>query len=96
MIGRMDQLSLFPHNAPTGGTSFIYAGVRGGQIKIGVSMNPRRRAQQLGITLLRVDPGDATVERALHRRFRAARIDREWFMPSNEVLSWISSGQQVA
>lgn len=82
----MHQLNLFE---PAGPNSFVYAGVRGGQIKIGVSENPTRRARELGITLLRVMPGDTSVERSLHKRFRSDRIDREWFMPSSAVLSWI-------
>lgn len=85
----MEQLSLFTEVSDT--ASYVYAGVRGGQIKIGVSGNPWRRAKQLGITLLRVEPGDVTVERSLHKRFRADRIDREWFMPSSQVLSWITT-----
>jgi hypothetical protein len=86
----MEQLTLFETVSPDPATRYVYAGVRNGQIKIGISSNPARRAKQLGLTLLRVMPGDETTERELHRRFRAARIDREWFMPTAEVLSWLS------
>lgn len=69
--------------------SYVYVGSRGGQLKIGTTCSPHRRAHELGLTMLRVIPGDRSDERMLHTRFRHARIDREWFLPSADLLSWV-------
>lgn len=58
---------------------FVYIGVRNGVAKIGLTREPQRRARQLRLHLLLVLPGGPLEEKALHRRFADARIDREWF-----------------
>lgn len=68
--------------------SWVYFGSRAGLIKIGTSEDPRRRARELGIVLLRVAPGGVEDERRLHRRFARFRVDREWFLPAPEVLAY--------
>lgn len=89
--------SLFDDPSKTTPGSRVYIGVRSGFIKIGVSNDPQRRAKQLRLRLLYVRPGNVSDERALHRRFRAARIDREWFMPSDDLLAFIrANGNDAA
>jgi Meiotically up-regulated gene 113 len=84
------QPSLFPGATPA--TGHIWVGVRGRQIKIGyTSCSPQQRAIELGLVLLHCERGDRDRERELHRRIRGARIDREWFPPSPQVLTWIAS-----
>ena len=71
---------------PLAAESWVYLGARNGFVKIGVSVDPARRARELGLVILRTWPGDRATERALHDRLRAHRIDREWFMANPEVL----------
>lgn len=92
----MEQLSFFSAQAGAPGVTYIYAGARSGQIKIGLSANPERRARQLKLALLHVELGGKARERELHRRFRSARIEGEWFMPTDAVLAWIVGNNQPA
>lgn len=69
----------------------------GGPIKIGVaSFLPQRLAELQTarpdklLVLLAID-GDQAREREIHVQFASARIAGEWFNPTNELLSWISS-----
>jgi Meiotically up-regulated gene 113 len=80
-----EQLQLF---APPPAETKVYIGARGAFLKIGVTKHPRQRARQLGLRLLYVVPGTPEDERRLHERFRSARIDREWFMPTPELLAF--------
>jgi Meiotically up-regulated gene 113 len=56
-----------------------------GRVKIGYSAQPYFRADRLStsspypLELLRLVPGDRTVERLFHRTFAAQRAHREWF-----------------
>lgn len=63
------------------------------RVKIGYSANPQQRRK--GTTLPRTEiaatmPGDRSIERQLHHRFRKARIGRsEWFWRLPEIEQFI-------
>lgn len=69
----------------------------GGPIKIGKSIQPsvRRKAveKKRGCVLrcLGVMPGGIPEEGALHRRFSALRLEREWFRPESELTDFIAT-----
>jgi hypothetical protein len=80
-----------------GGVYFIQAGTDG-PIKIGISDNPAKRLAQLqtahpvGLALLGVVPDvDLALERELHRRFAAYRMNGEWFAPAAPVLDYVAT-----
>ena len=79
----------FPADKSTG---FVYFGARNGHIKIGYSQWPERRAKQLRLSLLRVEPGTRADERRLHQRFKHLRQDREWFEAGADLLTYIVRG----
>ncbi len=60
-----------------------------GFVKIGVTVDPRRRLRQLQVMspyelrLLGALPGDH--ERAMHMRFRKRQVRGEWFRASPEI-----------
>lgn len=85
----MEQLQLF--DTPPVERSKVYIGARNGFIKIGMSDNPTRRAKELGLTLLRVKAGGRSEERLLHERFRTSWIDREWFMPTPDLMAFLAA-----
>lgn len=67
-----------------------------GYIKIGYAtnvsyrMNALQTASRQKLTLLARVPGSTLDEKALHRRFRAARVRGEWFRPTPELRAYIS------
>jgi len=73
-----------------------------GSVKIGFSVRPSLRVQQLrtssphALILIAIMPGDKRDERALHRRFRSARIHGEWFRPVPELLAFIEAKSEAA
>ena len=76
---------------------FVYIGLRGGIIKIGVTDDPSRRAKELKLDeLLLVMPGGRLEERALHRRFAHARIGLEWFQATPDLLAFIVAEGRAA
>lgn len=77
-------------------TKFVYIGTRGSFIKIGSSMSPTRRAKELGLRILHIEAGGLVREHELHRRFWRSRLDREWFLPSPDLLAYIAEGGQEA
>lgn len=85
-----EQLTLPGFGPPT---KLVYFGGRNGFIKIGSSTKPPRRAKELGIRILRTEPGGLEREHQIHLRFRHARIDREWFMPTPDLLEYITRGE---
>lgn len=72
----------------------------GGPIKIGYTTNLRTRLSDLQcanhcrLVLLGILPGSLGDEAALHRRFAAALIHREWFQPVPELMSFITAEAQ--
>lgn len=66
-----------------------------GPIKIGFTRNLGARLHQLqtghpvGLRVVHAVPGDVLLERALHERFAAHRLEGEWFHPHREILGFI-------
>jgi hypothetical protein len=66
-----------------------------GRIKIGFSNNVQKRvkalqtANSMPLTLVGTMPGTFATEKALHARFANARIQGEWFQPTDELISFI-------
>jgi len=96
---RMNDQLFLPGFAPILDESlgFVYVGARGSnniascQLKIGHSQrDPLGRVRRLRLKLLVLMPGTLADERALHQRFSAARIDREWFLPTPDLLAFIA------
>jgi hypothetical protein len=75
---------------PTPSTS-VYFLQWGDRVKIGVSVDPRRRLQGLSLppsALMFAVPGDVSMERALHDELAPYRIGRtEWFHAVAEVMA---------
>jgi hypothetical protein len=77
--------------------TFVYfVAARGGPIKIGSSMNPKRRIASLQTThprqlrLMVAVPGGAALEREYHRRFAAHRLEGEWFERHPDIMAEIT------
>lgn len=68
-----------------------------GMIKIGVSCHPKSRMKALQsasgatMTMLGVVRGDVRHEHELHKRFAGIRRAGEWFLPEQELLSYIET-----
>ena len=94
--GVFGQWSLFG-DPPPPPTPFdrVYAITRWTLIKIGHSVAPPRRADDLGGLLLATmsadNPGGYALEQKLHWRFREDRVCQEWFFPTPRVLGWVAS-----
>lgn len=64
----------------------------GGHVKIGTATRPDRRFSNLQtahsqkLHFLGAVPGDASVERDWHNRFRRLHVRGEWFLPAAELL----------
>lgn len=73
--------------------SFVYFIQHGDNVKIGVSLDPGRRAAALSLresNVLAVISGDRKLERQLHAKFAAHRVgDTEWFTLSDEIRAYI-------
>lgn len=67
----------------------VYFAERDGLIKIGYSSRPRERAVKLGATLLATVPGGFADELNMHARFKADRVEGEWFRPSEALRAFI-------
>jgi hypothetical protein len=71
-------------------------------IKIGFSTDVHGRMSTLStavpteITLLLTLPGTRHFEQRLHRRFKAHRVNGEWFRASPEILEFITSRVNIA
>lgn len=60
-------------------------------IKIGYSMNPRKRALALaGAIILATEPGARTREAQLHAEFGHLRVRGEWFSPGPDLIAYIN------
>lgn len=75
---------------------FIQSG-EAGNIKIGISTNPRSRLAKMQtdtpepIRLLRLVPGDRQRELSFHGAFEEDRANGEWFRPSPGLLTLIAT-----
>jgi len=76
-------------------SSFVYfiQGVSGGPIKIGISVDPERRIQNITypepLKTLLIIPGDTSDEARLHKVFSHLRLEREWFRDDPELIQFI-------
>lgn len=82
-----------------------FAQVNGdGPIKIGFTSKPwlNLRMKSLRtfcpypIAVLGVMPGEASQERALHRRFKLCKVRGEWFRPEPELVQFIAENCNAA
>lgn len=75
-----------------GGVVYFIRAEGSDAIKIGFTTDLKRRIRNLEcasgrkVTLLHAMPGTYDDERSLHRRFKAARLDGEWFEAVPELL----------
>jgi len=66
------------------------------RIKIGFSTTPWQRFETLStaapvpLIWLGFVPGERSDERRIHDRFSEYRANREWFLPSEEILEWLA------
>lgn len=71
-------------------------------IKIGWTSNPERRLHELrrdercAVNLLAAFAGDKPVELKLHKRFKAFRIDGEWFSSAPAIHDWLATIRSAA
>lgn len=85
----MTQLSLLP-NLPKATTEVVYYATDLCNIKIGRSVNPRRRGGELRAEMLLTFPGGQFEERRHQRMWRQYRIGAsEWFRADSELLLWL-------
>lgn len=66
-----------------------------GCIKIGTTIDPFRRRREIKFRRSRtrdfigIMPGTRALERELHERFAATRVEGEWFRPSADLFKYI-------
>jgi len=89
----------YNHPPPTSLVYFVRSGANG-PIKIGVTLNLKRRLEMLQAgnhralrCLLTID-GDGTAERAMHSRFEAQHIRGEWFRYDGELRDFIRAARK--
>jgi hypothetical protein len=83
----MTQMTLCELPAPLAVCYFATDGVN---IKIGHSVDARRRGGELRATMLLTIPGGELEERRQHTKWRQLRIgNSEWFRPGNRLLLWL-------
>lgn len=75
---------------------YFMRSVRTGLIKIGVSVNPQKRAQSLRtnvgeLEILTTIQASYDEERRLHRRFAEHRQHGEWFEPHTDLMGYIAA-----
>lgn len=75
---------------PDTADSFVYFIQRERLIKIGFSVDPIRRAADLGGAVLATIPGGRAVERQTHQRFAHLRDRGEWFQPGPDLLAYVN------
>ena len=68
-----------------------------GPVKIGVSVNPERRLLSMQtinpdpLHIMKVVNGSYAMEALLHEKFSDARINGEWFEPTEALLAYIEN-----
>jgi hypothetical protein len=70
--------------------SWVYFMRRERLIKIGFTVDLRRRAETLNATVLAKTPGGLAEERQMHTRFAHLRRHGEWFEPDPELLEYVN------
>jgi hypothetical protein len=79
--------------------SWVYYIRMGDEIKIGVSVDPLKRAQSLSLNashILAVEPGTQMLERKRHDQFRDLHLHGEWFRAEGALLDHIESLSSAA
>src|SRR5215472_11874322 len=85
----MTQLTLCDIETPAP-AAVCYFATDGLNIKIGHSVNARRRGGELRATMLLTIPGGELEERRQHAKWRHLRIgSSEWFRPGGRLLLWL-------
>jgi hypothetical protein len=73
----------------------VYYIAFGDRIKIGTSVNLRKRLQELPFDkVLAIEPGGISVEHRRHEQFAHTRVRGEWFEHSPQLLAHIESLQR--
>lgn len=76
-------------------TQVYFIEAENGLIKIGVSVNPAKRARDIlsispiKVRLIIAYPGDGRDERAAHQRYRQSRAWNEWFHCTDELAIFV-------
>ncbi|MFG2352597.1 GIY-YIG nuclease family protein [Streptomyces sp. NPDC048521] len=84
--------SLDSYRQPTAsGEGWVYFMRRERLIKIGTTLNPRRRAQELNGTILAKCLGSYTEEAQPHAKFADLRRHGEWFEPGADLMRLINA-----
>jgi hypothetical protein len=79
---------------------FVQSGTKG-DIKIGYSINVKKRVQTLktampeGIKLIGFITGDSALEKALHWKFRTLRKNGEWFKCDNDIIDYLNTVNEM-
>lgn len=84
-----------PSTPPLQGFVYFIGSTRGGPVKIGFSVAPRRRlgelqtASPVRLEILGLLAGTRETEQELHEKFSAHRMSGEWFSPCVEITDFI-------
>jgi Meiotically Up-regulated Gene 113 (MUG113) protein len=73
---------------PTAG-AYVYFAQLGDLIKIGISIDPERRARELNAILLGAFPGSVEVEKKVQREFADSHYRNEWYRADTDALERI-------
>lgn len=82
---------------PPAGNSVVYFIKSDGLIKIGFSTNLKKRLQTYAthnafdVDLLGTIPGEQSLEKELHAKFRQFRVHREWFRFVQEIQDYLAT-----
>ena len=82
------------------GVGFIYFVGNGDFIKIGYSQSIGSRLTQLFTSLAEpeviwIERGDVRQEKVFHRHFASARVRREWFRKTPELIAFLRQRRQI-
>jgi len=71
--------------------SYVYIAVSGDKLKVGLSINPESRIEQLrtgapDIELIEKYPGNKEIEKDTHKKFKEYSVGGEWFLYSEDLL----------
>ena len=103
-VGRAWVEARYGTTIAVGRRGLVYVATRAtdGAVKIGWTSDVMRRVSELrketrsAVELAACFPGDKPDELRLHERFANDRLDREWFWPSETILSFIDGLRAVA
>lgn len=87
----MTQMTLAGEPAPDDDNDFVYYGTDGVHIKIGHSVDHKRRGGELRIHMLLRFPGGELEERRHQRMWREYRLYGEWYSAADELMLWITT-----